>query len=306
MRVGWVAGAIRGKALARRCLGEEVRQRVAEKGTLAEALGMLADSTYGHRLRTDMDLETAQHAVAETTLWHLRVLAGWLPPRGVEVARVLAAWFEARDLQELAVAISTGGAPRFEPFRAGTLATTWARATAVTSLAELRALLARSEWGDPGGDTLADVLLGLRLGWARRLGRTFRRHPEWGAGELALATAVALFLRADDEGRLEAKRVPELGPSWARAQDVTEFAARLPAPARWALRDVDSADALWQAERTWWERVESDAVALLRDRSLGRSTVVGAAAALLADCWRVRTSLAESLRGTSASEENHG
>lgn len=303
MSIGWVAGAVRGKALARRCLGTEATADLAAQETLSGALHLLADSTYGHRMKSGMDLESAQQAVSETALWHLRVLAGWLPPRGVGVARALAAWFEASDLAELAVSISAGRVRPPASLPLGTLAIAWTRATDAPSLPELRSVLARSEWGDPGGDSLEDILLGLRLGWARLLSRTFHGHPEWGAGALAVTTAAARFLGSGEE-EPDPDRVPELGTWWASVPDIPTFVSRLPSEARWALLDVDGPDALWQAERRWWTRLEADASALAGGRALGRPTVVGSAATLLVDCWRVRTALAAAHRGPATAEES--
>jgi len=302
MSVGWVAGAIRGKALARRGLGREATRRVASERSLPEALRVLGDSTYGHWLKADMDLESAQRAVSETALWHLRVLAGWLPPSGVEVARAFAAWFEGTDLAALAVAISTRGSRRAAPFALGALGMVQARAANAESLERLRAVLAYSEWGDPGGDSLADILLGLRLGWARVLSRTFRERPEWAGGELALSAATALLLAPSDSASVDARRIPELSSHWTDVREVGALAARMPDHARWVLSGIEGPDALWQAELAWWIRLEADGEALLETGALGRATVVGAAATLLADSWRVRAALANAYRGGAQSD----
>lgn len=294
MSVAWVAGAIRGRALARRCLGDAAEE-VATQPSLSAALRVLSDSTYGHGMKGDMDLESAQRAVAGTALWHLRVLAGWLPPEGVALVRALAGWFEMGELEELAVVLETMG-PRPAGLHLGALAAVGGAADAA-SLAELRQLLAHSEWGDPGGVTLADILLGMRLGWARALRRTVSEREAWGAGALALAAAVALFLRADRGEAPAAGRIPEFRAGWAEAQDVAGFVATVPSPGRWVFRDVREPEELWRAERAWWLRLERDAAALLKGHSLGRETVLGAAALLVADSRRVQGALARAARG---------
>lgn len=305
MSAGWVAGSLRGRALARRAVGPEVAERVAREETLAAALQALSDSTYGHRLQQRMNLETAERAVAETALWHLRVLAGWLPPGGVEVVRAVAAWFEAADLEELAVAIATGVAPAFPARPLGSLVTVRGRAERATSLAGLRRVLAHSEWGDPGDDELAAILLGIRIGWARILLQAFPKHRGWGGGALAIAAANALFHSPAGFPAIDSKRVPELGGAWGDAEDIAGFAARLPATAAWALRELSDPRDLWRAERDWWLRVESDAAELLRRASSGRPAVVAAAVTLLADCWHVRTALARAARGPAPPEPTH-
>jgi hypothetical protein len=86
MSVGWVAGALRGGALARRRLGDGVAE-LAAKTSLDEALAFLSASSYGHRLKGDLDIISAQRAIGDTSVWHLRVLAGWLPPRWLATSR---------------------------------------------------------------------------------------------------------------------------------------------------------------------------------------------------------------------------
>lgn len=249
-----------------------------------------------------MALEPAQRAVSDTALWHLRVLAGWLPPRGVGIVRALAAWFEVGALEELTVAIATARGRPDTSYSPGALGTVWARAASAVSLAELRGTLAHSAWGDPGSGTLPDILLGLRLGWARLLRRTLGEHPEWGDGALALAVAKALFLQRSESHQLDPKRVPELGTRWADVREIGEFAVHLAPTARWVLQEVHTPDDLWRADRDWWVRIERNAAALLRTRPLDRPVVVGAAATLLADCWRTRTALGRAARGSAAPE----
>ena len=94
MSAGWVAGSVRARALARRRLGAEQTRRLASCGSLSDALRMLAATAYGVNLRPEQPLAVAQHEIAGSVLWDLRVLAGWLPSEGVQVLRVLGAWFE--------------------------------------------------------------------------------------------------------------------------------------------------------------------------------------------------------------------
>ena len=49
---------------------------------LAQAEQILADSPYGHGVHVGQTLAEAEHALAATVLWHLRVLAGWQPRPG--------------------------------------------------------------------------------------------------------------------------------------------------------------------------------------------------------------------------------
>lgn len=304
VNVAWVAGAIRGRALASRGLMEGALEHLGAQSSLTEALGLLAGTTYRHAIDPGMELGAAQRAVSATALWHLRVLAGWLPPQGVEGVRAVAGWWESRNLEDLAVALTRVGAPAGPPYHLGTLATVWSRASRARTPEELRSVLARSDWGDPGGEALSDILVGAGLGWARLLHRAIPERPEWGAGALALIAAKTRFLGdgADGRGSRGVPRIPELGRRWEGAGQMGEFVSSLPKEARWVVRDVDGADDLWRGELSWWVRVAADAKALLRERlpGRGRAVVIGAAASLLADSWHVGTALARAARGAGS------
>jgi hypothetical protein len=295
--VGWVAGAIRGRALARRRLGDEGVRALARTATLSEALEFLAGSSYGHRVRADLDVSGARRAVAETSLWHLRVLTGWLPPSGVQLVRALAGWFELGNMETCAAALASGGRWRESPYTLGALFTVWPKASTAATLGELRAVLAHSAWGDPGGESVAQVFLGLRLGWCRRLRTVLRQAREWADGGLVLALAKARFTEQQPAAPELLPRVPELGVRWRRATDLREFAQVVPVSGRWVLADVQGPTDLWSAERRWWLRLESDAASLLGRARLGRTTVVAAATLLVTDCWRTQAALEQAAGG---------
>lgn len=295
MSLGWLAGAVRGRALARRRLGEDGVADLASQGSLGNALQFLSASSYGHHVRGDLDLASTRRAVGETSLWHLRVLSGWLPPRGVQLVQRLAGWFELQNIENHAVAVA-GGTWRQPPYTLGALATVWPRARDASTLPQLRGTLAHSTWGDPGGDALGDILLGLRLGWSRHLRSTFAPAREWGEGALALAVAKVTFVPASSRPAVT-PAVPELGGKWEGVSDLRAFATALPTSARWVFVDVQGREDLWRAERRWWIRVDRDAAMLVDHPSLGR-TVVGAAATLLVtDCWRTQAALEQAGRG---------
>jgi hypothetical protein len=91
---------------------------------LEQALQLLAGSAYGQRIPAGVDLEAAQRGVAETLLWHLRIMAGWLPTAGAGLVRALAGWFELANVDaRLAALAGDGGEPA--PFVRGGLATAW-------------------------------------------------------------------------------------------------------------------------------------------------------------------------------------
>ncbi|WP_229702494.1 hypothetical protein [Streptomyces albiflavescens] len=71
---------------------------MAAAATLDEALHRLAQTPYRLSARTTVSLPEAQRAVTATLLWHLRVLAGWLPRGGARLFRPLAAGFEIANV----------------------------------------------------------------------------------------------------------------------------------------------------------------------------------------------------------------
>ncbi len=296
MNLPWVAGAIRGRALARRRLGDQGVHDLSHTRSLARALSFLAASSYGHRVRADLDVPRAQRAVADTTLWHLRVLAGWLPPSGVELVRQVAAWFELANVEGRVAVLATGGQWRDAPYALGALATVWPRMRDAATLADVRALLAHSPWGDPGGDTTADLLLGLRLGWARRLRSLLPQAQRWGDGALAVALAKGRYVHDPTHAQPQ-PRVPELGSRWMSAATLPAFVSALPPSARWVFANVHAPQDLWDAERTWWERVDREATSLLEHERLGRTVVTAAATVLVTDCWRTMAALEQAARG---------
>ena len=98
----------------------------------------------------------AQRAVAETTLWHIRVLAGWAPPGAQEAIRALAAWFELANIEDRLAFLAGGrGAAPVRPRRARDGVA--ARSPRRGRVADVRAALAASPWGDPGAAEPAGI-----------------------------------------------------------------------------------------------------------------------------------------------------
>jgi len=340
MSAGWVAAGVRSQAMAHRRLGTPAVRRLAATGSLAEALGTLAHSPYRRAARAGPVADLAsgeagppgrvaetQRAVAETLLWNLRVLAGWLPAAGTELLRVLAGWFEIANVDEHLRALA--GRPAEPPFRLGTLATAWPRLAAAGSPGELREALAASPWGDPGGASDRDISLGMRLAWADRVAARVPVARPWAAGAAALLVARERFAAPEPGSPApggpgtglpswaqSATRV--LGPGWPAAGSLAELAAGLPPAARWALDRVTRPAQLWEAELRWWRRLAADGARLLAGRQPGRGSgrrlgagaggfgpgrTVGAAALLAADAWLVRGALELADRGGSGATE---
>jgi hypothetical protein len=291
----WISGSVRARlVVAERRLGREGARELAESPALRDALVVLGRSPYRREISLELSLEEAQRALAAKTLLDLRLLAGWLPQDALGLLRTLAAWFELANIEERIAYL--GGAPGRRPFELGSLASAWPKASEAQSLEELRRALAPSGWGDPGGETPAELGLGLRLAWARRVADTAPGTRHWAAGGVALLVAQFLFVAGVPVEALPLPHVRLLGGAWQDAGTYARFVEALPPEAAWALVGTETPAELWRAETSWWRRVEDDADALLH-RPLGDpEVVVGAAALLAADAHRASAALAASVR----------
>jgi len=296
MSAGWVAGSVRARGMVRRRMGAEATRRLAACPSLGDALHLLAATGYGSDIHRGQALAAAQHEVAGTVLWDLRVLAGWLPRDGVQLLRTLSAWFELANVDELLQSIA--GRPAGAEFRLGTLATAWPRLRQAATTAELRAALAASAWQDPGDQTTRAVRLGLRARWAEQVAALGDPARIWAAGATALLVAGERFAAGRDvDPAVMGGALGLLGSAAGQAATLGELAACLPSQARWVLAGITSPARLWRAEATLISRVEQDGLRLLRTSSLNREVVLGAVAVMACDAWRVRAALELAARG---------
>lgn len=301
MGAGWTGGGVRSRAMLDRRLGRAGARRLAGVSSLAAAVDSLRGGPYGHDLhgRAGSDVELAQHAVAATLLWHLRVLAGWQPRPGAVLLRVLAGWFEiVNTVEHTRALLGLAGA---DPFRLGGLATAPGVA-ATTSPEELRDALARSPWRDPGGTSPSTVSLGMQLSWADRVARTSPSAAQWAAAGAALVLAHARFGQRNNEAGPVATAARLLGTPAAEATSWTAFTSALPPRAGWVLSGIDRPDDLWRAERRWWEYVEQDARRMARGSGFDSRHLVGCVALLAADARQVTAALALAQRGGTETE----
>lgn len=300
MSTAWVAGSVRARAMARRRLGHAAARDLARRTSLELAIDSLAITPYGHDVHPGQDMSAAQHAVASTLLWHMRVLAGWVPHGDARMLRVLAGGFEVANVDERLRELA--GGPTDPMFRLGTLEIAWNRIARATSIAEVREYLARSAWGDPGADTPAAVRRGMRLSWASRVAASVPGGRPWAAGAAAIIIARELLLDPQPPADLTVRMAsPLLGRAWISASSVRTFADALPADVRWVLDGVDAPADLWRAESAWWARLDRDGHALLRRPVTTSAPVVGAVAVLAADAWRGRAALEVAARGGATS-----
>jgi hypothetical protein len=250
----------------------------------------LTASAYGERVAEGEDLAHAERGIAQTLLWHLRILAGWLPAAGAGLVRTLAARFEMENIDARMAALAADGREP-PPFALGGLASAWPRLEQARTSEGLRAAIADSVWGarpEPSGEELP---LALRAAWARRVQEAAPEAGDWIAGACALLVARELFLGIGDAHAQQLRRLPGIREPALQAASLEELRAVLPASAAWALAGTRGAADLWRAELRWWRRVEGDAGVLVRGRD-PRAAVLGAVALLAADARRTVSALA--------------
>lgn len=301
MSAGWVAGSVRGRLLTRRRLGRAGARRIAQcSHELDRAVGLVAGSTYGRNVRVGAELGDARRGVGAVCLWHLRVLAGWLPPRGGDVVRVFASRFEMVNIGDRLGALRGASVP--EPYRLGGLALAWPRVASASTADGVRHALTASVWGDPGTEEWAQGMVALEARWANWLGDRVPGAGEWAAGAAALVLArlVASGDRIPPAALVDLRR--QLGRRWEQVSTVTDLAGGLPRSAAWVLEGVTGSDDLWLAEGRWWRRVDRDAAATLRGARPGPAVAGAAAARLVADAWWVQAALEAAAWGPAGLE----
>jgi hypothetical protein len=302
MSPGWVAGGVRARGLQARCLGRDGARRLALSSSLGEALAALAPTAYGSGIAPGMRLAAAQHAVSAAALWHLRILAGWSAPLGAEPLRAVAGSFEIENITEHLGRLA--GGPASPPFELGSLAVAWPAVARAENPGEVRAALASSDWGDPGGVELADVRLALELSWTRRILNQAPAASDW-----AISRAGIIIARVIAAGAVETlgasahqNACRALGRGWQQARTLDEFIRSAPKVVKATLTEVETVEDLWKAEANWWARVDGDGRDLAALPPHDPSSVLGVAALITVDAWRVRAALAISERGGTNDE----
>jgi hypothetical protein len=296
---GWVAGSVKARLMLGRRGGVETARRLAEAPSLQEAVAGLSGTAYA-QAATAAELEEAQRRVAASVALQLRVLAAWLPPGGTTSLRALAAWFELANIEDR-LAYLVGG-PLRAPFELGVLASAWNAAVSAQSPKELRALLARSSWGDLGSSEVQEIHLALRFAWARRVSGETPEAGRWAAGAAAILLAEELLVAGRRVDPALARQIG-LGAGWQGAETLDGLRARLPRSAAWALDAIKEPAELLRAEQRWWRLVEAEAEQIVA-RGTGREVVVGTVALLGLDAVRIATALAVAAQaGATGSRE---
>jgi hypothetical protein len=309
MTPGWVAGCVRARVLAGRRIGADESRHVAACSSLAAALAMLDGTAYriapDRVSRSSRDprraLAAAQRVIAEALLWDLRVLAGWLPPGGSAMMRVLAGWFEIANVSERLRELEDSEPGEY--FDLGALATAWPQLQRSRDMADLRRTLAGSAWRDPGAESRAAIEVGLRARWAERVAALGEPARTWAAAAIALLVAGERFRANRPESPvLRSVASALLGRKAAATSTVDELAGQLPRDLSWVFDAGTSAAGLWRNEAGWWSRVERDALGLVARLGFDHKPVLGAATVLAADARRVWSALEIAARGGGPGE----
>jgi len=285
MTIGWVAPAIRGEALVRRLIGVRGALSLAE-ADWPGARRALSSSMYGADLPADASRAQARRTAMEATAWQLRVLAGWVPPGRSAIPRLFAAPMEIANIEGRLAEIE--GRDSHRPIRLGSLVVVWPRVAAATSAGQIRASLATSVWGDPGGVEPSTISLALRIGLARRLSVQLPQFTDWARGAMAVLVAREQYGFARPINQTTSRAVDRFfGRRWRQASSVSSLRETVPKSAAWPLDGVESAADLWRAELAFVHRVAGDAEHLTARGRYDESTLVGVMALLLVDLWRV-------------------
>jgi hypothetical protein len=284
VKPAWTAGVTRARLLLSRRIGPELAGGVAGSPSLADGLAALAGSAYGERVRAGQDLALAERGVADTLLWHLRILAGWLPAAGAALVRALAGWFELANIDARLAALGGDGREP-EPFALGTLGTAWGTAEHGRTIEDVAEAVAGSAWELPPAHSPAELAIGLRVAWARRVAETAPEAADWVAGAGGLLAARELLVAKTSEHAEQLRRYPGIGDRVLSAGTLPALRDALGARGGWALGAITEPDELWRAELAWWDRVEEDSRVLVR-RTDDEAVVLAAVALLAADAER--------------------
>jgi hypothetical protein len=305
MIADWVAVTVRGRGLASRRLGEAGARRLAGMPSLDAGIAVLARSAYGRDVRAGMSVRAAQHAVSETLLWHLRILAGWARPDGADCVRQLGAGFEIANVVGQLARIE--GRPADPAYALGALTLGWSQIAPARTAAGVRHALAASSWGDPGGTDPGSVRAALLTAWCRRVADAVPDARPWAAAFAALLVARGVAAGAPLAGDAVPQRHVDavLGSRWQAATTLDALAAELPRAAAWVLAGVRSGEDVWKAETRWWTRVEADALRLCARPQPESAIVVGLVALLAADAWRTRGALELAARGGAQAADGY-
>jgi len=288
--------------MAQHRIGAGACRDIAAQPSLSKALPLLANSAYAERLAGSTSLAAAERSILDSVLWELRVLAGWLPANGTRVLRAMAAAYERDNIVALAKELE-GNLDIEEPYELGTLATAWPQLQLSTTSEELVQALEKSPWQRTGSTGVISLRDELTLVWLRRLANVAPPTRSWGAAASALILARVLVVDGDEiSTRLTELIRPVLGQGWEKATGMAELRRALPKSVQSIFADIETPEELWRAEARLRAKIQADGFNLLHHSTPGPEVVLGTAAVLAIDGWRIRVALAAAAAGLGTSE----
>jgi hypothetical protein len=290
----WVAGAVRAQALSQRRIGPYRANEIARQASLADALAMLRPTAYGERTAEATSLAEAQRGVDATLIWHLRVLAGWLPREGAAAVETIAGWWELDNIRTVLAGFE--GVPGEPLHDLGPFATLRQLERAGDAV-DLRQRLRRSPWGDPGSDEPAEMLRYLRLRLALRISELGGPATRWASQRAAIWIAEDRFVDERRSPQRVLRRLPRFSTAGPQASSIVEFTSHLYADVARPFAGIEQLRELPAVEVRWWEGVDGEAETLLSRSRLGRDAWLPAVALLGVDAWRTKAALAMAARG---------
>lgn len=290
MSAAWVAACVRGRQLVLRAAGGEATREIAGAPSWAAGRAVLAETIYGESLPEDADRAAAKRHAFEVAAWELRVLSGWLPPAAASLARLAAAPIEIANVERHLRGLADPGAG--DLIDLGSLGGVSRRLAATGSSEQVRALLARSVWGDPGDDDPLSIAFGMRVAWARRAARQSKLARGWArAGGAVLVARERLLLGREISVETMRDLDGLLGPRWREAADLAALRTALPTSSRWVFAEIERPDELWRAELAVVGRVAVDAAAAMASTRYDAEVLTAILAILLVDLWRVTAAI---------------
>lgn len=301
MTAGWVAATNRGRSLLRGTLGCSGAEDIAQTTSWEEARTQLSDTMYGAFLAPASSRQQARRSAAAATGWQLQVLAGWCPPGSGGLARLFAGPIEIVDIEHQLAGHQSSAAP-LPPIDLGSLGNTAHRLSAARSADDVRQILARSWWGDPGSNNPASVALHLRVSWLARLIRRLpaSRRPARNAMLLLAARERFVFDR-DIDAPVAVQLDRYVGRRWRRPSSINQMAASTH-PAFGALSAVECPDQLWLVELAVRNEAKVIAEKVMAKKSFDEKTMAGIMALLLIDLSRVLAAIELAGRGPFSTE----
>jgi len=273
----WIAGDVRALVLVAGDVSD-IADTVAATPDLEAAIATLAETRWIRDEVPAVTVEAAQREVYQSLLWHLRVLAGWLPAEGVEAIRSCLLWFEIRNIEDRLGYFA--GAPAEAMYELGRLGLISRRLESTGSAEDIRWLMHTSAWHDPGADDAYSIRIWLRHAWHQRVRDA--------APELRVWADAATWLFA----------VRERVAQRPGAEVLAAAPPALPSAWQWATSVQWSAQDLWRGEQRWWTQVREEGLKLLHKPVGTTGPVIGALTTLASSAHRIATALEVAAAGS--------